>query len=126
MKSFNLEEAKAGKPLVTRDGREVTIFSFDGRGDFVVIGYVNSPAIEYDMLHQWDAQGRFYGKRNTSYLDLFMKEDVIEHEGWLVIYRTEDGNFCCSSLHNDEDYAEYCKKKFDGLTVVKVKFKEKM
>lgn len=29
MKPFDLEKAKAGAKLVTRDGREVTYFSFD-------------------------------------------------------------------------------------------------
>src|SRR5579859_3195855 len=29
MKPFNLEEAKAGKPLVTRDGRELFFVAFD-------------------------------------------------------------------------------------------------
>ena len=29
MKPFNLEEAKAGKPICTRDGRRVEIISFE-------------------------------------------------------------------------------------------------
>lgn len=29
MKPFNLEEAKAGKPVCTRDGRRVEIISFE-------------------------------------------------------------------------------------------------
>lgn len=33
MKPFNLEEAKAGKPVCTRDGRRVEIISFENPSD---------------------------------------------------------------------------------------------
>lgn len=37
MKPFNLEEAKAGKPVCTRDGRKVNILRFDLNNPYPII-----------------------------------------------------------------------------------------
>lgn len=41
MKPFNLEQAKQGKPVVTRDGRPVRILAFDRKGCYPIIGLIS-------------------------------------------------------------------------------------
>lgn len=40
LKPFNLEDAKAGKPICTRDGREVRIICFNKEGDFPIVALI--------------------------------------------------------------------------------------
>jgi hypothetical protein len=80
MKPFNLQEALAGKPVVTRDGREVTDVtyfstlrnstSFKLRG--VLEGY----------LRKFNDAGMYLTNKN---LDLFMAST--KKTGWVNIYR---------------------------------------
>ena len=66
MKPFNLEEAKAGKKVVTRDGIEVAqLTEFNGIGDFCLFGVVNG------VLKSWNKRGEEW-RNNKSSNDLFM------------------------------------------------------
>jgi hypothetical protein len=38
MKEFDLELAKAGHPVCTRDGKPVRIVCFDAKGDYPIVG----------------------------------------------------------------------------------------
>lgn len=60
-KPFNLEEAKAGKPVCTRDGHKARIICFDaGMGEYPVIALVESienPGSE--SLYSYSHEGRY-------------------------------------------------------------------
>lgn len=80
MKPFNLEEAKAGKPVCTRDGRNARIICFDVKHEYYpIIALIESEGKEFSASFGKD--GRFddvYYK--DSCLDLFMAPE--KHEGW--------------------------------------------
>ena len=65
-KPFSLEKALAGKPVVTRDGREVTDLHKGEYYYLLVEGHVDGE------LRFWLADGR-YSKLQRDPLDLFMK-----------------------------------------------------
>lgn len=87
MKPFNLEEAKAGKPVCTRDGRDVRILCFDVKNEnFPIIALVHNSIgnVEYDCSYTND---RFcVSSEHESIDDLMMKGE--KKQGWLAIYRS--------------------------------------
>ena len=80
MKPFNLEEALAGKPVVTRDGRKVTeLYLFKTANS----SYPLRVCIDKDIKDYTD-RGTYYAKDTTSEHDLFMEEPIIE--SWVNVY----------------------------------------
>lgn len=78
MKTFNLEEAKAGKPVITRDGRPVRIICFDKispEGYPLIALTYDKDGIE--RIKSYDQEGRFVkGDKNSS--DLFMVSELTQ------------------------------------------------
>lgn len=60
MKPFNLEEAKAGKPVCTRDGRRVEILSFDNPNNgYPILARVFSDNTDYNDF-MFTQEGYFF------------------------------------------------------------------
>ena len=85
MRPFNLEEAKAGKPVVTRDGRDAVILAFDISGSYPMLGYYISSGCKKEAT--WDYDGNFYQGNDSR--DLFMKSET--KTGWVNLYKYLDG-----------------------------------
>jgi hypothetical protein len=65
MKPFNLEEALAGKPVVTRDGREVTqLHRFSGGYKYTLVGIVDNVSIN-DLF--------MASTKRTGYINIFSR-----------------------------------------------------
>ena len=83
LKPFDLNSAKAGKPVCTRDGRKARIVCFDVKGDKPIIAL-----IEYEIDERpcnYFANGRFYSNPNENNdADLMMLPE--KKEGWVNIY----------------------------------------
>jgi len=84
MKPFNLEEAKAGKPIVTRDGRKAKFIAHvpeaaeHSRVLFLQNGHIYARA----------ETGGYDGVSKTD-KDLFMAEPPkVKREGWVNVYKT--------------------------------------
>ena len=83
MKPFNLEEAKAGKPVCTRDGRDVRIICFDKRdAQYPIVALLSEIGIEAVALYHQN------GKTGNSDKDLFMKPE--KKTGWINIYKSDN------------------------------------
>lgn len=68
-KPFDLEQAKAGKPVCTRDGHKARIICFDAKGDpCPIIALVEENGIE--SAYHYDKNGQ--NAYNKSKLDLMM------------------------------------------------------
>lgn len=82
MKPFNLEAAKNGAPIITRDGRPAKFVGHfpenveDQRVAFVCSGQIKVAT----------EQGKFWSDRSGSELDLFMAS--VKKEGWIPLYRS--------------------------------------
>lgn len=76
-KPFDLEKAKAGAKVVTRDGDSVRIICFDWRANVHihprVIGLVNNPTTGNESLMSWESVGKYVHSINANHnLDLMM------------------------------------------------------
>lgn len=89
MKEFDLEQAKAGKPVCTRDGRKARIICFDAKDTQPIIGLYekNIDGIVREYLCSYHTDGRMYDDQDTGY-DLMMLPE--KKEGWANIYYEHD------------------------------------
>ena len=85
LKPFNLEAAKAGKPICTRDGRKARIICFDRKDVRPIIALIKSDN---------DGEGVYYYYADGSNLDNYPSAfDLMmlpeKKEGWAVIRRSD-------------------------------------
>lgn len=87
LKPFDLEAAKAGKSVCTRDGRKARIICFDAKGMHqpIIALITQDNGIEY--IETYYSNGRFNDDINSqSNYDLMMLPE--KNEGWVNIYNT--------------------------------------
>lgn len=84
-KPFDLEAAKAGKPVCTRDGRRARIICWDKKGNYPIVALIqdneNSEHIEY-----YTENGIFSNGGNDKNRDLMMLPQ--KKEGWVNVYNS--------------------------------------
>lgn len=82
LKPFNLEEAKSGKPVCTRDGRDASIILSSLKNkNFPIIAIVDCDGEE--NVYQYDING--VCDEHDENLDLMMVS--VEHYGWINIHK---------------------------------------
>lgn len=86
-KPFNLEEAKAGKPVCTRDGRKARIICFDRVGDFPIVALTDDRDYKEEGVNLYDING----KGSNECFDLMMIPE--KKERWINIYRNKKGEY---------------------------------
>ena len=94
LKPFDLEAAKAGKPVCTRDGRKARIICFDRDWDMQIVALVSDPFGEL-VKYYWSNGKVDYDEQNDD--DLIMLSE--KKEGWVNIYAL---NTCYSSKEEAE------------------------
>ena len=98
MKPFNLEQAKAGKPVCTRDGRDARIVCFDVRHEDYEVAALIKDTLGQEDVETFTEEGWWtFDKRETA-KDLFMKAE--KKEGWINIY--SNGNLSRIHLTRDD------------------------
>lgn len=104
MKPFNLEEAKAGKPVCDRIGNDVRIIcdnKKDPYGYLIVALHLNDKDNELMISHKRDGKMTDSG---TSPYDLFMKSQ--KREGWINIYKGAcNEHLCCNHIYSTKEEA---------------------
>lgn len=89
LKEFNLEAAKSGKPVCTRDGRKARIICFDSKNDpqRPIIALVENNSNE--LLYEYTIKGKelFSHISTTGTSDLMMLPE--KKEGWINIYNAD-------------------------------------
>jgi hypothetical protein len=109
MKPFNLQEALAGKKVVTRDGRiveQLHLFSHIHTYLLPLIGIIDGAA------YWWAPNGSRFGGANppANILDLFMASE--KKSGWINIGKRLDGSyFIGGELHVGAVAAEHSASK---------------
>ncbi len=82
LKEFDLEAAKAGKPVCTRDGRKARIICFDlNNKNFPIVAIINCDSEE--NAYQYDIDGICDVHVNN--LNLMMSPE--KKEGWIIIHK---------------------------------------
>lgn len=82
MKPFDLEAAKAGKPVCTRNGRKARIICFDlNNKNFPIVAIINCDSEE--NAYQYDIDGICDEHDNNLNLMMFPEKK----EGWIIIHK---------------------------------------
>lgn len=106
MKEFDLEAAKAGKPVCTRDGKDVRIICFDRKGtaDGISIVALVREKDNYESICTYYLNGKYHLIEGFD-LDLMMKSEKIER--WVNIYYSPTTGHKTVSLYETEKEAMY-------------------
>ena len=87
MKEFDLEQAKAGKPVCTRHGNKARIICFDKRGsEHPIVALIdNKFSVESTRYYSIDGKDCIFDQ-----YDLFMAEE--RREAWIKLLCDASGN----------------------------------
>jgi len=124
LKKFDLEAAKAGKPVCTRDGRKARIISFDRHGEDcpIIALVVDSKNAECEEVIDYT-------------LDGICNENIINHnkydlmmftrkkEGWLNIFKDFEDTVCCV-YPTEKEALEDGEIEKDYITTIKIEWEE--
>lgn len=83
MKPFDIELAKAGHPVCTRDGRAVRILCYDRKNTKYPIMALIDKGNSEDIV-SYIRQGTFYSNGKEHKNDLFMT--AVKKEGWVNVF----------------------------------------
>ena len=84
LKPFDLEAAKQGKPVCTRDGRRARIICFDKEKDIYPLIVLVSDKSGYEIINQYKANGAHPTIPDNDLMMLYEKK-----EGWVNVYRSQ-------------------------------------
>lgn len=84
LKPFDLEAAKSGKPVCTRDGRKARIICFDAKGKQPIIALFEREKADEEIIQTYNVDGSYYGFGKEDHRDLMMLPE--KKEGWINVY----------------------------------------
>lgn len=119
MKPFDLELAKAGHPVCTRDGRAVRILCHDRKS---VDGYSMLALVDegdHESFIVYTSRGKFYNYKKDDPYDLFMSP--VKKEGWINIY--ENGS-TSKAIYPCKKDALDCHDPVGYITTIKIEWEE--
>ena len=106
LKQFDLEDAKSGKTVCTRDGRKARIICFDRKDDIPIIALIES-ANGGEILQCYFNDGKCCHNETSDY-DLMMLPE--KKEMWINIYggttRLVPGGYLYDTVKKAKDAAE--------------------
>lgn len=129
LKEFDLEAAKAGKPVCTRDGRKARIICFDAKrkdGKNIMALIPSKEYPEFEDLVAYPNNGNYHGGHENDG-DLMMLPQ--KKEGWVNVYKShERGNtisFIVASIYPTKEEAKKSYVvEFDYVDTVKIEWEE--
>lgn len=117
MKPFNLELAKAGRPVQTKDGRPVRIICYDRKN----VMYPIIALIKYDDREDtqyFDNNGKCW-QGVDGRLDLVMVST--KKEGWINVYKNVLGTYYCRDVYSSKEEAVNHIGSFEDTYIVTTK-----
>ena len=121
MRPFNLEQAKAGAPVCTRDGRPVRIVCYDMKGykSYPILALIeNTNGVESPINYTLSGHKSLYSDTG---IDLLMAS--VKREGWVNLYTYPCGATATDqcTLYPSEKEARSQIRKVSGVYVATVK-----
>ena len=104
LKEFDLEAAKSGKSICTRDGRKARIICFDAKGDKPIIALVEMGTAE--TPNNYPIDGKAVSAKESS-CDLMMLAE--KKEGWVNVYKNQIHDTPESAEEGHKGTADYIK-----------------
>ena len=126
LKPFNLEAAKAGKPVCTRDGRKARIISFDRKFlfngvSYPIIALVEDTAKE-ETIYGYNEKGKVIIEHDTPYKDDLMMLPQ-KKEGWINLCKNNYGDTLAVGVFpNREEAVSNCPTSY--LSTIKIEWEE--
>lgn len=116
MKPFDLEKAKAGAPVCTREGFKARIVCFDvDNNRFPIVALLKDSNSSNEYPVSLTEKGRFSCGETDSGKDLFMVEE--KKEGWVNIYEALEEK-CIGAVYNSKEAARRMKVNDQGVTYI--------
>lgn len=123
LKKFDLEAAKAGKPVCTRDGRKARIICFDAKCNKPIVALIYD--CNKETVLQYLENGRFFVDQIDKY-DLMMFPQ--KKEGWVNVYKSYNVGKktpCIASIYPTKEEAKKSSVVgFDYVDTVKIEWEE--
>ena len=116
LKPFDLNAAKLGKPVCTRDGRKARIICFDAKGDKPIIALVEMGTAE--APNNYPINGKAVSEKETS-CDLMMLPE--KKEGWINVYK---GGLLDTKSYSTQKEALDKASSEDYIATVKIEWEE--
>ena len=118
LKPFDIQKAREGKPVCTRDGRKARIICFDFR---ISVGICMIAAIECgktETIFYYDLDGKCRGEGNNKY-DLMMLSE--KKEGWVNVMEGTAGKvYVGNNIYRTEDEAKEGASRFTSKLIANV------
>lgn len=125
MKPFDLEKAKAGAPLCTREGFKARIICFDANNNrFPIVALLKDSNSSNEYPVSLTKKGRFSDGEADSQKDLFMVGE--KKEGWINLYEAMTER-CIGCVYSTKEEAMSKAVKDGGVAyidTVKVEWEE--
>ena len=132
LKPFDLEAAKAGKPVCTRDGRKARIICFDAKaknyGELInkmVVLVEDIRNVGNEIIMPYNLDGTSYASvwKNDRDNDLMMLSE--KKEGWINVYKNDEGKISVSNTpYKTREEAFNYRTKYQYIDTVKITWEE--
>lgn len=124
MKPFDLELAKAGYPVCTRDGRKARVLCYDFKQNEeypILVAVENKDGKECALLYSNDGISEMYKSSNNE-LVMFSEKK----EGWVNVYKKEKNRYVRGIFPNkDEAIRAISEKSREFVDTIKINWEEK-
>lgn len=105
MKEFDLEAAKKGAPVCTRDGSPVRIVCWDAKNSFgyKLIALITDKKNGMECQQVYNEKGKKPLSSEYDAFDLMMVEEDTRKEGWVVVAKNDKDEYVNSMLYLEEE-----------------------
>ena len=107
LKEFDIEAAKAGKPVCTRDGGKARIICFDKKcraiegEELPIVALLYDERSKREIILDYTKYGKSRANGEPSTADLMMLPE--KHEGWTNIYKTAIRHECGAVFDTEQE-----------------------
>ena len=124
LKPFDIQKAREGKPVCTRDGRKARIICFDFRDVEEICCLI--VAVDYgeaEKIYYYDSCGKYRGGDSSKY-DLMMLPE--KKEGWINVYRNEKSEYWSEQIifSTKKEATDFVNDHTQYVTTVKITWEE--
>ena len=122
LRPFDLEAAKAGKPVYTRDGRKVRIICFDAKCIKPIVALIQG-SDNLEQIEYYTENGVFSNGGTGKNRDLMILLE--KKEGWVNIYGKEKERYCSNVFYSSKEEALNISKQYkEYITTIKIEWRE--
>ena len=122
-KPFDLEAAKAGAPVMTRDGRPARILAFDLKAEgFPIVAAVKTPDGKYEAIQTYTESGEYNYVVAKHDNDLVMA--LVKHRAWVNVHKIGSQYVLTSNFNTKESAVQQGQNSDTYITTVPIEWEE--